>query len=235
MFRFILGLALISLSLSSSTPSACAKPEKTELLYFVSNPPLEVQFALKHYSGRVQGGNLFLQEDIPTPPVIRWTQARASKLYTLLMIDMDGNASGSWPDPVPPGSNAPIRHWVVGNIPGALLRSSGYEESKIYGDSAPSVLQHYRAPHIPVVSDRYGLYLFEQHKRVSFERLTGDITNFDYAGFRTQYQLDKTVASNYFVTVYVSNTPFSGQQFKGHDVTRIWHRDLGRGTLVHQE
>ena len=46
-----------------------------------------------------------------------------------MMLDLDGNANGSWPDPVPPGQNAPARHWIVGNIPGDLLGGTGYVES----------------------------------------------------------------------------------------------------------
>jgi len=48
-----------------------------------------------------------LQTDIPNAPVVKWRAAEAGKLYTLMMLDLDGNANGSWPDPVPipfPGS-----------------------------------------------------------------------------------------------------------------------------------
>ena len=68
---------------------------------------------------------LFLESDIHAAPVVRWKGADAAKLYTLMMLDFDGNATGAWPDPVPPGANAPVPHWIVGNIPGSLLRGAG--------------------------------------------------------------------------------------------------------------
>jgi hypothetical protein len=90
-----------------------------ELNYECSVPPLEVRFAIAggHYNGAVNCGNLFLQTDIPTPPLVRWKQAKAGRLYTLMMLDFDGNANGSWPDQVPMGENSPVRHWIVGTFP----------------------------------------------------------------------------------------------------------------------
>jgi hypothetical protein len=206
-----------------------------ELTYSCSGPPIEVTFAVKdgHYSGAVNCGNLFLQSDIPDAPVVRWKGADATKLYTLVMLDFDGNANGSWPDPVAPGENATVRHWIVGNISGALLRGRGYAESA--SDSritTISVLQPYRAPHIPLVSDRYGIYLFEQTSRIDFAAVTGAITNFDYSTFLDTYQLGDPKASNFFVAIYTSESPFSGKPFHGNDISGFWHRGSGRGKLV---
>ncbi|WP_428105402.1 YbhB/YbcL family Raf kinase inhibitor-like protein [Candidatus Binatus sp.] len=192
-------------------------------------------FAVKdrHYTGTVSCGNLFLQSDIPTAPVVRWKRADATKFYTLMMLDLDGNANGSWPDPVAAGENAPVRHWIAGNIPGDLLRGTGYVESG--SDSAikrMSVLQPYRAPHIPVVSDRYGIYLFEQTKRIDFAALFGPITNFDYSTFLDTYQLGDPKASNFFVAIYTSESPFSGKPFHGNDVSGLWHQGYGKGNLA---
>ena len=206
-----------------------------ELKYGCSQPPLEVIYAIvgDHYNGMVNCGNLFLQPDIPTAPVVRWKEADATKLYTLMMLDFDGNANGSWPDPVPSGNNSPVRHWIVGNIPGALFRSAGYVESASDpGNKAISVLQVYRAPHIPIVSDRYGIYLFEQTKRLDFAALSGPITNFDDANFRDTYHLGAPKASNFFVAIYVSGSPFSGKPFQGNDVSKTWHHDYGKGKLT---
>lgn len=205
------------------------------LNYGCSEPPMEVTFAVKdhHYSGVVSCGNIFLQSDIPTAPVVRWKGADATKFYTLMMLDLDGNANGSWPDPVAPGENAPVRHWIVGNIPGALLRGRGYVESA--NDSeirGISVLQPYRAPHIPVVSDRYGIYLFEQAERIDFAKLSGPVTNFDYAAFLDNYRLGEPKASNFFVAIYTSESPFSGKPFHGNDISGVWHRDYGKGSLA---
>jgi len=150
-----------------------------------------------------------------------------------MMLDLDGNANGSWPDPVAAGENAPVRHWIAGNIPSDLLRGTGYVESG--SDSAikkMSVLQPYRAPHIPVVSDRYGIYLFEQTKRINFAALSGPITNFDYSTFLDTYQLGDPKASNFFVAIYMSESPFSGKPFHGNDVSGVWHQGYGKGNLA---
>lgn len=206
-----------------------------ELIYECTDPPLEVTFAVAggHYSGVVTGGNLFIQTDISNAPVVRWRNAAAGKFYTLIMLDFDGNANGSWPDPVPSGENSPVRHWIVGNIPGEMLRGRGYEDSeKNSTDEKPKVLQAYRAPHIPVVSDRYGVYLFEQAKEIDFAPVTGPITNFDLKKFLQTYQFQSPAASNFFVAIYTSESPFSGKPFHGNDVSQTWHKDYGKGQLT---
>jgi hypothetical protein len=213
----------------------CAMPGlvgAAELAYAITDPPLEVAFAVAggHYSGVVTGGNLFLQTDIATAPVVRWKKAAAGKFYTLMMLDFDGDANGSWPDPVPPGGNSPVRHWIVGNIPGGMLRGRGYIESS--AEQTPAVLQAYRAPHIPMVSDRYGLYVFEQAKKIDFAPVKGPITNFDLAKFLRTYHLREPMAANFFVAVYTSESPFSGKPFHGNDVSRDWHKDIREGALA---
>jgi hypothetical protein len=206
-----------------------------ELNYGCSEPPLEMTFAVVggHYKGAASCGNLFLATDIPTAPVVRWKGADATKLYTLMMLDFDGNANGSWPDQVSSGENSTVRHWIAGNIPGDTLRAGGYVESGSHsGIKESSVLQPYRSPHIPVVSDRYGVYLFEQTKRIDFAAMSGPITNFDYSAFRDTYHLGDIKASNFFVALYVSESPFSGKPFHGHDVSKIWHQGYGKGKLT---
>jgi hypothetical protein len=206
-----------------------------ELAYECTDPPLEVTFAVAggHYSGIVTGGNLFLQPDISDAPIVRWKKATAGKFYTLIMLDFDGNANGSWPDPVPSGENGPVRHWIVGNVPGDVLRGRGYVESdKNSSNREPTVLQSYRAPHIPMISDRYGLYLFEQAKEIDFAPVIGPITNFDFKKFLQTYQLENPAASNFFVAIYTSESPFSGKAFHGNDVSQTWHKDYGKGQLT---
>jgi phosphatidylethanolamine-binding protein (PEBP) family uncharacterized protein len=205
-----------------------------ELNYACSVPPLELRFEVQgdHYNGAVNCGNLFLQTDIATAPKVRWKGAKGGKLYTLVMIDLDGNATGSWPDAVPPGENSPVRHWMAGNISGELLRGKGYVEGE--SDAATKkvrVLQPYRSPHIPVVSDRYGVYLFEQTNQINFAPLSGPITNFDYATFLKTYELGEPKASNFFVAVYTSESPFSGNSFHGNDVSAVWHKKHKEGKL----
>jgi branched-chain amino acid transport system substrate-binding protein/urea transport system substrate-binding protein len=226
-----------------------------DLSYVSSMPPLEVTFKIAggHYSGAVTGGNLFLQTDISQAPRVRFSQAKSGKLYTLMMLDFDGDAVGSWPDKDAPGKNSPIRHWIVGNIPGELLRDPGYSEPQettqaagasaglvgADGDSVSragiAILQSYRYPHIPVVSDRYGIYLFEQKKRIEFDPPLEPITNFDYRAFLSSYHLVEPVASNWFVAIYTSESPFSGRPFRGNDVSATWHQDLGTGDLGREQ
>jgi hypothetical protein len=204
--------------------------------YYCSNPSLEVAFKVagNHYSGAVTGGNLFLASDIDAPPAVVFKKAKAKKLYTLLMIDFDGNANGSYPDAVASGENSPVRHWIVGNIPGELLRTAGYTDppADVPAPGKIQVLQAYRSPHIPVVSDRYGIYLFEQAKEIAFAKVPDPITKFDSEKFLSTYNLHLPVAANYFVAVHVSASPFSGQSFHGNDVSSIWHKDLGKGGLT---
>lgn len=207
------------------------------LKYGCSEPLLKISFAVGdgHYSGEVNCGNLFLQSDIPNAPRVKWKEAEEGKFYTLMMLDLDGNAKGSWQDPVFPGENSPVRHWLVGNIPGDLLAGSGYQESardKESGSKKIAVLQPYRSPHIPVVSDRYGFYLFEQQKEFNFAALSGPVTNFDYASFLKTYKLGDPLAYNFCVAIYTSDSPFSGNAFQGNDVSRLWHQDYGKGKLA---
>src|SRR5256714_476006 len=206
-----------------------------ELNYGCAPPPLEVTFAIVdgRYNGAVGCGNLFLQSDIPTAPLVRWQRANAGKFYTLMMLDLDGKANGSWPDPVAPGQNAPVRHWIVGNIPGDLLGGAGYlEDAGAPNSKKIAVLQRYRAPHIPVVSDRYGVYLFPQEQEIDFAALPDSITSFDYVTFLERYRLGDPEASNFFVAIYTSESPFSGKAFHGNDVSGVWHRGYGKGKLA---
>jgi len=204
-----------------------------DLVYEATDPPLKITFAVEggHYSGEVHPGSLFLQADISKAPVVRWAQADPGAFYTLLMLDFDGNANGSWPDAVASGENSPIRHWIVGNIPGDQLRAGYGESSSAKAGDKPGILQPYRAPHIPVVSDRYGVYLFKQRGPLEFAEVTGPITNFDHVAFLEKYGLTTPVAANYFIAVYTSESPFSGKPFQGNDVSATWHKDLGKGKL----
>jgi hypothetical protein len=206
-----------------------------ELNYDCSVPPLEVTFAILggHYSGAVNCGNLFLQLDIPAAPLVRWKAANARKFYTLMMLDFDGTANGSWPDPVSSGQNAPVRHWIVGNISGDVLRRGGYLESESPATSKTiTVAQPYRSPHIPIVSDRSGVYVFQQEKEINFAALPDSITNFDHVAFLEKYHLGAPKASNFFVAIFTSESPFSGKEFHGNDVSRVWHKDFGKGKLA---
>ena len=229
----VLGFILVAIFLGMS--ATCIASEKTaapELRFICTPEPLQVLFQVRggHYSGEVNCGNLFLQPDIPEAPVVTYASANTEKLYTLMMIDPDGNAHGSWPDPIKPGTNSPVRHWIVGNIPGRMLRS-GYNENTVNTNEV-SMLEPYRYPHIPGVSDRYGLFVFEQPERIEFEKLGDSIINFDYIAFIDKYGLGSPKASNFFVTIYTSASPFTGKPFHGNDLEDTWHQDYGKGHLT---
>jgi hypothetical protein len=225
----------LCLSVGLSVPGLAEEQVTAAPLAFRCSPePLKVEFKVVgcHYSGRVSCGNLFLASDIPDAPVVSFGSAEPGKLYTLMMIDPDGDAHGSWPDPVRPGNNAPVRHWIVGNIPGSVL-ASGYKERD--GKTAiegVQILEPYRYPHIPGVSDRYGLFVFEQADRIAFRPLGDSIINFDYSAFIERHRLGRPIASNFFVAIYTSVSPFSGKPFHGNAVADTWHQDLGEGALA---
>jgi hypothetical protein len=149
-----------------------------------------------------------------------------------MMLDLDGNAKGSWPDAIVPGRNAPVRHWIVGNISGDVLAGTGYVETASTSGQMIAVLQSYRQPQIPLVSDRYDLYLFQQEQKIEFAALSGPVTNFDYASFLEKYHLRRPEASNFFVALYTSQSPFSGKAFQGNDVAGAWHQGYGTGMLA---
>ncbi len=96
-----------------------------------------------------------------------------------------------------------------------------------------TVLAPFHSPHIPVVSDRYAVFLFVQPGAVSFAPLSPVITNWDAAAFVAMYDL-KLIASNFFVSVFVSASPFSGAPFSGNDVSGVWHHGVGTGQLTNQ-
>jgi len=85
-----------------------------------------------------------------------------------------------------------------------------------------------------MVSDRYGVYLFQQQKETQFAALPDAITNFDHAAFIKNYALGTPKAANFFVAIYTSESPFSGKAFHGNDVSGSWHQGYGKGKLPGQ-
>ena len=171
-----------------------------------SETPLSVAYDIRYYSGAVHCGNLLLESDIGgthkwVPPKVDWSAARADRYYTLAYIDPDVDLpnNGSWPDVQTPGSKAPARHWVVGNINGTALRA---------GDlSAATTVSAYKGPSPPWGSHRYGQFLFEQPgtAKLEFETLPSPdgIYNWDHAAFIARYGLGAPVASNFHMTQHM--------------------------------
>ncbi|MTH96810.1 YbhB/YbcL family Raf kinase inhibitor-like protein [Roseibium sp. RKSG952] len=225
---------LLSAVSAPQTSLADMSDGANELTWVCTETPLHVEFPIigRHYSGEIHCGTLLLQQDIAGAPEVTFENADPETHYTLMMIDPDANADGSWPDAVLPGTNAPVRHWIVGNISGRLL-ADGFTEDKAsrLGETI-SVLEPFHHPNIFHVSDRYGLFVFAQPELIEFEPLGGTIRNFDYRGFNAKYRLSAPKASNFFVGVYTSVSPFSGEPFHGIDVGHIWHKTLGEGHLV---
>ena len=83
-----------------------------------------------------------------------------------------------------------------------------------------------------MVSVRYGLYLFQQKQEIGFAALPDSIMSFEAATFLQRYDLGDPKASNFFVAIYTSESPFSGKAFHGKDVSGVWHQDYGKGKLA---
>lgn len=160
-----------------------------------SDPPLDVEFSIEYYSGKIDCGNLMLKSDIGSdvnvPPRVIFRLAN-DVYYTLIMFDPDATKGGSWPlgDQ---GANAPVRHWAIGNIPGADLRS---------GDlSAASEISAFAGPGLKAGSHRYFYFLFQQPAgQIDFTSLPSNPRKWDYESFIADYGLGKSVASNWHVT-----------------------------------
>jgi hypothetical protein len=74
--------------------------------------------------------------------------------------------------------------------------------------------------------------VFQQEKEIHFAALPDSITNFDHVAFLEKYHLGAPKASNYFVAIFTSESPFSGKVFHGNDVSRVWHQNYGKGKLA---
>merc|ERR1719337_823610 len=98
--------------------------------------------------------------------------------------DVDLPSNGSWPDVQTPGSKAPARHWVVGNIDEDMLKSGDF--------TGATTVSAFKGPSPPWGSHPYHLLLYHQRNgKVDFKTLPSPsgIYNWDFADFNTQYQL----------------------------------------------
>merc|ERR1712232_1111600 len=104
--------------------------QEDELPMTCSDPALNVAYDIPYYGGNVTRGNVILESDIGgthpwIEPKVTFSAAEDGSYYTLMYIDPWVNMpnNGSWPDVTTPGSKAPARHWVVGNIDAKMLKS----------------------------------------------------------------------------------------------------------------
>lgn len=162
--------------------------------------PLQVTYDIRYYSGVVRCGNLLLESDIggglTIAPEVRYEHAKHDEFYTLIYVDPDATA-GSWPQDTTPGSHAPVRHWVAGNIPGHALQR---------GDmSNATVVSAYKGPSPPAGSHRYVLWLFSQGtRRIDYVALDDDLRiQWNYEAFIAEHALGGMVASNWHVTQHM--------------------------------
>jgi len=174
---------------------------KMPLVPNCTTPSLGVSYThIKYYSGEVHCGSLMLEADIGggvnIPPKITFPSAEKGEKYTLLMIDNDADLmnNGSWPDVTIPGSHAPVRHWVVGNIDSTMLMTGDF--------AGANTLSKFVGPSPPYGSHRYGQYLFRQPAgTIDYQPIeAGGITNWDYGSFVANHSLGTPVASNWHVT-----------------------------------
>ena len=157
---------------------------------------------VSHYNQRVKCGNLFLEGDIGnginTPPVVNFAGADPDASYALIMVDPDSNVDLPFPECTAAGSTAPVRHWVVGNIPGSALASLSD-----LGDF--TTVSPYHGPSPSSLSHRYGQFLFVQPAGVidfAVYNSTEYIGNWDYGAWVTSYGLGEPVASNWHITMH---------------------------------
>ena len=121
-------------------------------------------------------------------PKITLSSAKSSAGYALMMIDPDA------PSAAMPRA-APIRHWLVVDIPGA-----GLAKGDISGGMIASPY-HQPGPPVGTGYHRYGQFIFEQPtpKLADFKPLEGSIALWNYTAFIDKYQLGEKVASNFLL------------------------------------
>eukprot|EP00811_Abedinium_folium_P000960 NODE_10880_length_1323_cov_4.286789.p1 GENE.NODE_10880_length_1323_cov_4.286789~~NODE_10880_length_1323_cov_4.286789.p1 ORF type:complete len:388 (-),score=108.02 NODE_10880_length_1323_cov_4.286789:89-1252(-) len=168
--------------------------------------PLGVKYDIAYYDGTVSCGNVLLEADIGgginVPPTVTYAEAKPERFYTVLYVDPDA-MSGYWPDQTQPGSHAPVRHWVQGNILGSALLSGNLSMS--------TEVQHYKGPSPPSGSHRYAQWLFEQPEgRIEFEEMPASIIQWDYEAFAKKHGFGEPVASNWHVTQFADHRDASG-------------------------
>lgn len=178
--------------------SATAPPAPPPSDFFAcTSPPLNVRYS--DPLGEINCGHTPHESLSQTPqlaraPHIRYADADSNKSYVLMMIDPDAPSRDN-------PTAAPIRHWLVVNIPGDALASGdvggGPEGGPMEGQG--TALSEYRQPHPPNGTGyhRYAQFLFEQpHVNIHDYSVNVSIAHFHYWEFISQYGLGQKIRSN---------------------------------------
>jgi len=124
-------------------------------------------------------------------PSFSFGEASPASFYTLAMVDPDAPSRS---DP----TYREVRHYLVGNIPGAALRRPDAD----FPDTV-DVLSDFVNPSPPEDTGyhRYVQLLYSQgNSIIAFDAVPDSVTNFNVTAFAQQYGLGDPVASNYFQT-----------------------------------
>jgi len=166
-----------------------------------SATPLNVEYAIKFYSGTATCGNLFLEEDVEAEgvdaPRVSYELANEEEYYTLILLDIEAGMAGSWPQVTIPSIDAPVRHWTAGNIPGIDLKSGDFSRAMTVSSWKTGYYEHAYGSH------RYAVLLFSQGSKmidyVKFDDDDLDRLRWDYESFIADHNLGAAVASNWYV------------------------------------
>eukprot|EP01116_Phalansterium_solitarium_P011080 TRINITY_DN26688_c0_g1_i1.p1 TRINITY_DN26688_c0_g1~~TRINITY_DN26688_c0_g1_i1.p1 ORF type:complete len:175 (-),score=39.42 TRINITY_DN26688_c0_g1_i1:323-847(-) len=162
----------------------------TDAVYFnCTNPPLSVSFP--DSVGKVLCGTVVPKPATQLAPFVSYPNAVGSAGYLLAMLDPD---APSHQNP----TRAPIRHWLVGNIPGTDLAVGNVTTSSLtltpYAGPQPSQGTGFH---------RYVLFVFQQPAPVvKYAPLSSNRTNFDVDGFLDLYGIADKQISNFFDTEF---------------------------------
>ena len=152
-----------------------------------TDPPLTVRF--KAPIGTIGCGEKMHKTAAPLAdaPSVAMAGADPTKGYVLMMIDPDA-PSFSAP------TFAPIRHWLVVNIPGTALREGNI------GSGLTLSAYHRPGPPPGTGFHRYGQFVFEQPSPViKFRPVSKSIARWNYTAFIGEYKLGKKLQSNYLL------------------------------------
>lgn len=145
---------------------------------------LEIIYDRKYNSGEKLDYKIAKEQ-----PIVKYSGSRNEKFYTIMMVDPD---VPSYKNPV----EKEWRYWVVGNIPGNILR----EGLKVSDLANTTVLTAYNGPMPGVATSwhRYYFKVYEQPKHLPWYPIGGPRNKWKSADFASAHDLQK-VAQTYFI------------------------------------